>query len=357
MKTYIKFIIKTYLNSLISIFLILFSLIFILNLLSEIDYFKDIKTNSYLPIYLSLLNSPSHVIEMFPFIFLISVQFFFIKLFRNNEIEIFKYSGLKNFSIIKIISITVLAIGIIIIVIFYNFSSNLKNIYLSIKSPYSKDEKYLAVVTKNGLWIKDKVNESIYFINSSKMENNFLKETFITEFDENYNVVKNISSKNIDIENNTWIIYDAEIYVNNNRQIVEILKLKTNFDYKKIQSLFSELSSQSIFELYDLKRNYFSLGYSTIEIDIFLGKLLSYPVLFILMAIFSCIIMLNFKKIKSTTFKVSVGLLFSVLIYYINNFFYVLGSTEAIPVIISIGAPIIFLSILNSLMLYKINEK
>ena len=357
MKTYIKFIIKTYLNSLISIFLILFSLIFILNLLSEIDYFKDIKTNSYLPIYLSLLNSPSHVIEMFPFIFLISVQFFFIKLFRNNEIEILKYLGLKNFTIIKIISITVLAIGIIIIVIFYNFSSNLKNIYLSIKSPYSKDEKYLAVVTKNGLWIKDKVNESIYFINSSKMENNFLKETFITEFDENYNVVKNISSKNIDIENNTWIIYDAEIYVNNNRQIVEILKLKTNFDYKKIQSLFSELSSQSIFELYDLKRNYFSLGYSTIEIDIFLGKLLSYPVLFILMAIFSCIIMLNFKKIKSTTFKVSVGLLFSVLIYYINNFFYVLGSTEAIPVIFSIGAPIIFLGILNSLMLYKINEK
>jgi len=357
MKTYIKFIIKTYLNALISIFLILFSLIFILNLLSEIDYFKDIKANSYLPIYLSLLNSPSHVIEMFPFIFLISVQFFFIKLFRNNEIEIFKYSGLKNFSIIKIISITVLAIGIIIIVIFYNFSSNLKNIYLSIKSPYSKDEKYLAVVTNNGLWIKDKINSSIYFINSSKMENNFLKETFITEFDENYNVVKNISSKNIDIENNTWIIYDAEIYVNNNRQIVEILKLKTNFDYKKIQSLFSELSSQSIFELYDLKRNYFSLGYSTIEIDIFLGKLLSYPIIFILMAIFSCIIMLNLKKIKSTTFKVSVGLLFSVLIYYINNFFYVLGSTEAIPVIISIGAPIIFLSILNSLMLYKINEK
>ena len=357
MKTYIKFIIKTYLNALISIFLILFSLIFILNLLSEIDYFKDIKANSYLPIYLSLLNSPSHVIEMFPFIFLISVQFFFIKLFRNNEIEIFKYSGLKNFSIIKIISITVLAIGIIIIVIFYNFSSNLKNIYLSIKSPYSKDEKYLAVVTNNGLWIKDKINSSIYFINSSKMENNFLKETFITEFDENYNVVKNISSKNIDIENNTWIIYDAEIYVNNNRQIVEILKLKTNFDYKKIQSLFSELSSQSIFELYDLKRNYFSLGYSTIEIDIFLGKLLSYPIIFILMAIFSCIIMLNLKKIKSTTFKVSVGLLFSVLIYYLNNFFYVLGSTEAIPVIISIGAPIIFLSILNSLMLYKINEK
>ena len=357
MKTYIKFIIKTYLDALIIIFLILFSLIFILNLLSEIDYFKDINTNSSLPIYLSLLNSPSHLVEMFPFIFLISVQFFFLKLFKNNEIETLKYSGLKNFSIIKIISITVLIIGIIIITFFYNFSSNLKNIYLSIKSPYSKDEKYLAVVTNNGLWIKDKINSSIYFINSSKMERNFLKETFITEFDQNYNVVKNISSKNIDIENNTWIIYDAEIYVNNNREIIEILKLETNFNYKKIQSLFSELSSQSIFELYDLKKNYFSLGYSTIEIDIFLGRLISAPILFILISIFSCIIMFNFKKIKSTTLKISVGLMSSVLIYYINNFFYVLGSTEVIPIALSISAPIILLGVLNSLMLYKINEK
>jgi len=33
---------------------------------------------------------------MFPFIFLIATQFFFLKLFNNDEINIFKYSGLKN---------------------------------------------------------------------------------------------------------------------------------------------------------------------------------------------------------------------------------------------------------------------
>jgi lipopolysaccharide export system permease protein len=51
------------------------------------------------------MSSPSVIFEMFPFIFLIGTQFFFIKLFTNDEINIFKYSGLKNVQIIKILSL------------------------------------------------------------------------------------------------------------------------------------------------------------------------------------------------------------------------------------------------------------
>ena len=72
------------------------SLVFILNLLNELEFFKDIDTNINSTLLLSMLNSPSMIFEMFPFIFLIATQLFFIKLFNNNELEIFKYSGFKN---------------------------------------------------------------------------------------------------------------------------------------------------------------------------------------------------------------------------------------------------------------------
>ena len=36
------------------------------------------------------------IFEIFPFILLISTQLFFIKLLNNNEIEIFKHTGLKT---------------------------------------------------------------------------------------------------------------------------------------------------------------------------------------------------------------------------------------------------------------------
>ena len=131
MKTYIKFLSKIFLNSFFYVSLVMFSLIFILNLLSELDFFKDIKVDSFFPIYLSLLNSPTFIFEMFPFIFLISTQLFFITLFNNNQLSIFKYSGLKNSNILIIISLMSFFLGILIITLFYSFSSSLKNFYTS----------------------------------------------------------------------------------------------------------------------------------------------------------------------------------------------------------------------------------
>ena len=172
MKTYIKFLISIFFKSFIYVLLVLLSLVFILNLLTELEFFKDINVDVYFTLLLSFLNSPSMIFEMFPFIFLITTQLFFIKLFQNREIEVFKYSGLKNSSIILIVSIISFLTGLAIITFYYNLSSNLKNFYLGLKSSYTDDGKYLAVITQNGLWIKDEINEKIIMINSSEIKPN-----------------------------------------------------------------------------------------------------------------------------------------------------------------------------------------
>ena len=60
------------------------------------------------------------------------------------------------------------------------------------------------------------------------------------------------------------------------------------------------------------------------------------------MTLFSGIIMLSLKKFTSNTLKVSMGLFLSVLIYYINNIFNVLGATEKINITLSVWFPIFF---------------
>ena len=63
---------------------------------------------------------------------------------------------------------------------------NLLNIYLVLKSNYSSDDKYLAVITKNGLWIKDRIDGKINMINASRIEDEFLLDVFLTQFDTNH---------------------------------------------------------------------------------------------------------------------------------------------------------------------------
>ena len=357
MKTYIKFLINIFLNSFIYVSLIIFSLVFIINLLTELEFFKEIDVSVFYTFYLSLLNSPTMVFEIFPFIFLLSTQLFFIKLFNNNEIQIFKYSGLKNSKILLTISSTAFILGLLIISLFYNTSSNLKNFYLEHKSKYTKDGKYLAVINKNGLWIRDKIDNKILIVNSTKIKDNFLIGNFITEFDSNYKVIRNIKSKKINISDNNWVVLEPEIFEKNFNEKKNEIIIYSNFNYKRINSLFSNLSSLSFFELLELKKNYETLNYSTIDVNLQIQKIISYPIFLTLMTIFSSIIMFNSKKYKSNTLKISIGLFLCVIIYYVNNLFNVMGSTEKINYLLSIWIPIFFLSFVTFFMNFRINEK
>ena len=357
MKTYIKFLTKIYLISFFNIFLIAFSLIFILNLLTELDFFKDINVSNYLPIYLSLLNSPSLIFEMFPFIFLIATQLFFHDLNNNNQINTLKYSGLKNSKILIIINILTLLFGVIIITFFYNISSTLKSFYLELKSPYTTDNKYLAVVTNNGLWIKDVVEDKILMINASKIQDNYIVDVYISEFNKDFEILRNIKSKKIDVKNKKWLIYDAEIYKQNFKVDQDQIELDTNFDYEIIQNLFSNLSSLSIIELIEMRKNYIKLNYSINDLNLHLLNLFLYPFYLVLMTLISSIIMLNSKDLNNKYLKIIFGLFASVTIYYLYNYFYVLGLTEKINIILSILLPLFILLIINSYFLRNINAK
>ena len=357
MKVYIKFITAIFLKSLFFVFCIMMCLVFILNLLSELEFFKNENVGINFTLFLSLLNSPALIFEMFPFIMLLTIQLFFIKIFENKEIDIFKYSGLKNSSILSILTVLSLITGLFVITIFYNLSSNLKNFYLELKSNYTTDGKYLAVITKNGLWIKDKIDESIIIVNSSSIDGEFLVKNFITEFDKDFKVIRNIQSDKIKVTSKNWEIIEAKVYQKNNYTTEKILNFQTNFDLKRIQTLYSNLSALNLFELYELRKNYLKLNYSIIDVDLHLLKIIAYPFLLLLISLFSSLIMLNIKTIKSSTFKVAIGLFFSVIIYYLNNFSYVLGSTERIPIIFSIVSPLIILGCVNFVMLLNANEK
>ena len=355
--TYTKYLTINYFKSLSYVFAVMLSLVIILNILTEIEFFKNYDVNTYLPFYLAALNSLDLIFEMFPFIFLIATQVFFVSLFTDNQINIFKYSGLKNSKILTILGCLTFLTGILIISLFYGLSSNLKNLYLEYKNKYSSDNEYLAVVTNNGLWIKDVLDKKTLIVNASKIENNFLINVNISEFDKNFNLLRVISSDKVNISSNDWVLDNVNLIENNNSQELEKMQLFSNFDFKKINSLFSNLSSLSILELFELRNNYIKINYSTTEIDVELQKLFSYPIYFALMTIFSAIIMFNTKGFKSNSLKITIGLFLCVVIYYINNLFQVLGNTEKIPIMISVWAALIIIMFMNLILLMKINEK
>ena len=78
---------------------------------------------------------------------------------------------------------------------------------------------------------------------------------------------------------------------------INLYKFETNFNLKMIESLFSNLSSLSIIKLVNLRKNYNSLNYSIIDVDIQIYKIFTFPIFLMLMTIFSSIIMFPISSI------------------------------------------------------------
>tara|TARA_B100000963_G_C22610109_1_gene664443 strand:+ start:657 stop:1736 length:1080 start_codon:yes stop_codon:yes gene_type:complete len=357
-KTYEKYIIKNFIYKFLTISLIFISLIIVLSILEEISFFKNLDTNFLYPYLLTLLSAPITLFEIFPFIFLLSTQFLFYDLFKKDELNLLKINGLSNLKIIKTLFLTSFVIGILTVLVFYNAASKLKFYYTDIKNYFSNDNKYLAVVTDSGLWLKDEIENSTYIVKANYIKDNFLMNVVINIFDDNFNLNKTIQSKKINIKNQSWIIENPIISSNNiSEENTDLLIFKTNFDTEKINSLFSNISTLNLLELFDLKKDYENLGYSANEIEIHLLRLSSTPILFAVLTILSSVIMFNFKRNKSLFFFIILGILMSVVIYYINFLFSSLGNNGKIPIIWSIFLPLLFISIFSIMGLIRVNEK
>jgi len=357
-KIYQKYLIQNFLIKFINISIIFFSLTIILGILEEISFFKNLEVNFLYPYFLTFLNSPMTLFEIFPFIFLLTTQFLFYDLFKRDELNLLKKNGLSNLNIIKILFLLSIVIGIFNIVIYYNIASKFKFHYSNIKNNFSNDNKYLAMVTDSGLWIKDEIDNKILIVKSEYLKGNFLSKTIINEFNKDFELIRTIQSEKIDIQSNNWIISNPIITKENiPEKNIDSIMMKTNFDKEKINNLFSNISTLDIIKLFDLKKDFDKLGYSSREILIHLLKLFTMPLLYGVLTVASAIIMFNSTRGKSLLFHIIIGILMSVLIYYMNFIFSSLGNNGRIPIVLSIFFPIIIISCISIMGLVNINEK
>ena len=83
-------------------------------------------------------------------------------------------------------------------------SSKLTHKYLDIKNKYTKENDYLAALTENGIWIKEKKEKSFSLIRAKQLKGNNLVNVSLYQFDEKNNLIARVESENANIRTNRW---------------------------------------------------------------------------------------------------------------------------------------------------------
>ena len=355
-----KYIATELIKIIFNISLIFFCLGIIMNLFEEINFFKDIDVGIALPITLSLLYVPSLLYNMFPFIIFLSGIWFFLKIKKNEEAITINIFGMSNFSIILIPSVLSIILGIFFITSINPITSLLVKKYETVKGNYERDKDYLAAITENGIWIKEKKLEINNIIRATSLKDEELLNLTIYEFDKENNFLRRIEAESANISSTKWSLKNSKITNEDGRILLEKTKnfsYISMYDIKKIESLYSNLDTISFWSIDNEIKLLEERGYSTKEMEAKLQRSYAFPFFLLCMILLSSVFTLGVTFRENNLTYVFIAIVASVLIYFFNDFSAVLGKTEKLPIEISVWMPIAIIFIFRSVGIIHANQK
>tara|TARA_Y100000590_G_C15697811_1_gene1005804 strand:+ start:1276 stop:2271 length:996 start_codon:yes stop_codon:yes gene_type:complete len=331
-----------------------------MNLFEEINFFKDIDNKIYTPMLLTSMKVPSLLQNMMPFIILISGIWFFLKIKKSDEVTAMKISGMSNLSVIIIPSIISIIIGIIFVTSINPITTIFIKKYEMIKGEYERDKDYLASITKNGIWIKEKFYEKNSIIRASNLEGNNLVTVSIYEFDNDNNFIQRIEAKSADISSSIWILKNPKMLDESGITLSENLDNLTYsslYDLKKIKSLYSNIDTISFWKINNEIKLLEERGYSTKQMETKLQRSLAFPFFLLSMVLLSGVFTLGISFKENNVFYIFLTIITCVLIYFFNDFSSALGETEKLSVEIAVWMPILIIFIFSTVGMIYANQK
>ncbi len=356
-----NYLLKNFLKTALLVILGTYCFGVILNLFEEIEFFKNIDVSFFTPLMLTSIFVPSMITKLLPFIIFISSMVFMLRIRNNKDMLTLKVYGYSNIKIFFILATTSFVLGWLILIIVNPITSSMVKYYEKTKSQYARDIDHLVTFNKNGLWIKENLESGERVITASKTEGYNLIDVKIFHLNEKYNLYEKIYSPKVNIKSNQWELIEVTISSPKGgvfeKKELDSYNLYSKYNYEKITSLFNNFDTISFLDLIINYKNLQKNGYNQSFLNQSLHTMLSLPFFLFLMTALAAILTMNTLK-KSDGFRfIILGLIVSVLIYYLKDLSLALGQTDRVPLILAIWAPIIALSFFTFIGVLQINEK
>ena len=356
-----KYISIDFLKKIFVMIFIFFCLSTIMNLFEEVNFFKDLEIGVWLPLFISLLIVPNFIYNLFPFIILLSSMWLFLKLIKTDEIIAMKVTGLSNVSIIIVPCLIAFFLGIVCVAGVNPITAALVEKYENIKGSYNQDKEYLAAITSNGIWIKERQDEVTNIIRSSHLSGNYLMNLSIYKFNINHVPISRIEAESANIQSSLWVLKNVRIFNNDDesRKInnLDSLTYESIYDIEKIRSLYSNLDTISFWQIQSQIDLLKERGYSIKDMEGKLQKAISFPFFLASMVLLAGVFTLGKQYRGNNWIYVFLSIFSCVFIYFCNDFSVALGKTGKLPVELSVWMPVIIVFVFSTVGLIHVNQK
>ena len=363
LKSINRYIINEYIKSLFVVIAVMLSIILLINLLDEFNFFKSKKDLKFIFfIIFTILKIPNLLINLFPFIILFGGIVFYLKIYNHNEVISLRVMGYSNIQIILIPALTSFIIGYIIVFLIVPFSSSMLRYYESLRSEYN-ETKNLVFVNETGIWILDKNEKEKNIIRIEKISKDFsvVNQITIYNYDTSNNFIKRIDATEGFIKDKNWQL--NKVYIistnkkNNNENYLNNYNYTSNVNISELKNVYKNTDTTSLLDINKEMAILEDKGYSNIDLRIRYQKLISFPIYLLAMSILSGLMIINLGATSNYLKYGSYGVIISVMIYFLNDLSITIAKSGIISVDFSVWIPIFLIILINLVGITQVNAK
>ena len=358
-----RYIINEYIKSLFVVIAVMLSIVLLISLLDEFNFFKSKKDLKFIFfITFTILKIPNVLINLFPFIVLFGGIVFYLKIYNHNEVISLRVMGYSNIQIILIPALTSFIIGYIIVFLIVPFSSSMLRYYESLRSEYN-ETKNLVFVNETGIWILDKNEKEKNIIRIEKISKDFsvVNQITIYNYDSSNNFIKRIDATEGFIKDKNWQL--NKVYIisankkNNKENYLNNYNYTSNVNISELKNVYKNTDTTSLLDINKEMMILEDKGYSTIDLRIRYQKLISFPIYLLAMSILSGLMIINLGKTSNYLKYGSYGVIISVIIYFLNDLSITIAKSGIISVDFSVWIPIFLIILINLVGITQVNAK
>jgi lipopolysaccharide export system permease protein len=363
LKSINRYIINEYIKSLFIVIAVMLSIILLINLLDEFNFFKSKKDLKFIFFLIfTVLKIPNVLINLFPFIVLFAGIVFYLKIYNHNEVISLRVMGYSNIQIILIPALTSFVIGYVIVFLIVPFSSSMLKYYEDLRSEYN-ETKNLVFVNETGIWILDKNEKEKNIIRIEKINKDFsvVSQITIYNYDASNNFIRRIDATEGTIKDKNWLLNKVNIISinkkNNKDNYLNNYNYTSNVNISELKNVYKNTETTSLLDINKEMLILEDKGYSTIDLRIRYQKLISFPIYLLAMSILSGLMIINLGKTSNYLKYGSYGVIISIIIYFLNDLSITIAKSGIISVDFSVWIPIFLIILINLVGITQVNAK
>ena len=363
LKSINRYIVNEYIKSLFVVIAVMLSIVLLINLLDEFNFFKSKKELKFIFFLIfTILKIPNVLINLFPFIVLFGGIVFYLKIYNHNEVISLRVMGYSNIQIILIPALTSFIIGYLIVFLIVPFSSSMLRYYEDLRSEYN-ETKNLVFVNQTGIWILDKNEKEKNIIRIEKISKDFsvVSQITIYNYDTSNNFIKRIDATEGFIKDKNWQLNKVHIISankkNNKENYLNNYNYISNVNINELKNVYKNTDTTSLLDISKEMSILDDKGYSTTDLRIRYQKLISFPIYLLAMSILSGLMIINLGKTSNYLKYGSYGVIISIIIYFLNDLSITIAKSGIISVDFSVWIPIFLIFLINLVGITQVNAK